>query len=102
MKTRDLIRIAHFSDLHYGNRTLDEAERCFGAAIDRATALGVDAAVISGDATDHALELHAPAVLRLLSQVRRLAEHCPVLVLQGTYSHEPPGALSVPSSPVPG
>jgi exonuclease SbcD len=33
--------------------------------------------------------------LRLLAQVRRLADHCPVLMLQGTWSHEPPGTLSV-------
>ena len=90
-----MIRIAHFSDLHYGTRTLAEADRCFGAAIDRAMALGVQAAVISGDATDHALDLHAPAAVRLAAQVRRLAEHCPVLMLQGTASHEPPGTLAV-------
>jgi len=90
-----MIRVAHFSDLHYGGRTLAEADRCFGAAIDRAIALGVDAAVISGDATDHALDLHAPAAWRLASQVRRLADHCPVLSLQGTFSHEPPGTLSM-------
>ena len=89
------MRIAHFSDLHYGTKTLVEADRCFGAAIDRAVALGVQAAVISGDATDHALDLHAPAAARLVAQVRRLADHCPVLMLQGTYSHEPPGTLSV-------
>ena len=90
-----MIRIAHFSDLHYGPKNLIEADRCFGAAIDRAVMLKVDAAVISGDATDHALDLHAPAALRLLAQVRRLADHCPVLMLQGTFSHEPPGVLAV-------
>jgi exonuclease SbcD len=63
--------------------------------VDRAIELAVDVAVISGDATDHALDLHAPAALRLLAQVRRLADHCPVLMLQGTWSHEPPGTLSV-------
>ncbi|PND34751.1 metallophosphatase family protein [Achromobacter pulmonis] len=89
------MRIAHFSDLHYGTKTLAEADRCFGAAIDQAAALGAEAAVISGDATDHALDLHAPASARLAAQVRRLADHCPVLMLQGTYSHEPPGTLSV-------
>lgn len=89
------MRIAHFSDLHYGAKTLAEADRCFGAAIDRAVALGVQAAVISGDATDHALDLHAPAAARLVAQVRRLADHCPVLLLQGTYSHEPPGTLAL-------
>jgi exonuclease SbcD len=90
-----MIRIAHFSDLHYGTKNLPEADRCFGAAIDRAIALGVGAAVLSGDATDHGLDLHAPAAERLLAQVRRLADHCPVLMLQGTFSHEPPGTLAI-------
>lgn len=89
------LRVAHLSDLHYGPRHLEEADRCFSAAVDRAIELGVDVAVISGDATDHALDLHAPAALRLLAQVRRLANQCPVLMLQGTWSHEPPGTLSV-------
>ena len=55
------IRVAHFSDLHYGPKNLAEAERCFGDAIDQAIALRAQAAVISGDATDHAMDLHAPA-----------------------------------------
>ena len=90
-----MIRIAHFSDLHYGTKNRVEADRCFGAAIDRAIALGVEAAVLSGDATDHALDLHAPAAERLFAQVRRLADHCPVLMLQGTFSHAPPGTLAI-------
>jgi exonuclease SbcD len=90
-----MIRIAHFSDLHYGTKNLAEADRCFGAAIDRAIALGAEAAVLSGDATDHGLDLHAPAAERLVAQVRRLADHCPVLMLQGTFSHEPPGTLAI-------
>lgn len=89
------MRVAHFSDLHYGAATLEEADRCFGAAIDRAIAEDVEAAVISGDATDHGLDLHEPATRRLCAQVRRLADHCPVLMLQGTFSHEPPGTLAV-------
>ena len=90
-----MIRIAQFSDLHYGDRHLAEADRCFTYAVERAIAMKVDAAVISGDATDHVLDLHAPAVARLAHNVRRLAEHCPVLMLQGTYSHEPPGTLAI-------
>ncbi|MES2091227.1 MAG: metallophosphatase family protein [Pseudomonadota bacterium] len=90
-----MIRIAHFSDLHYGPKNLIEADRCFGAGIDQAIALGVQAAVLSGDSTDHALDLHSPAAERLVAQVRRLADHCPVLMLQGTFSHEPPGTLSI-------
>ncbi|MCU6435242.1 metallophosphatase family protein [Undibacterium sp. Jales W-56] len=90
-----MIRIAQFSDLHYSGKHLAEADRCFSHAIERAIALKVDAAVISGDSTDHALDMHAPAALRLASNIRRLAEHCPILMLQGTYSHEPPGTLAL-------
>ena len=89
------IRIAHFSDLHYAPETLFEVDRCFSGAVDAAIDRGVDAAVISGDATDHAQNLHSPAVDALARQVRRLADHCPVLILQGTFSHEPPGTLNV-------
>jgi exonuclease SbcD len=87
--------IAQFSDLHYATNTLTEVDRCFGYAIDRAIEAGVEAAVISGDATDHALELHAPAVEALARRLQQLAQQCPVLLLQGTYSHEPPGTLGV-------
>lgn len=90
-----MIRGAHFSDLHYANATLPEVDRCFSFAVDQAIARGVDFAVISGDSTDHALEVHAPAVEALARQLRRLADHCPVLMLQGTFSHEPPGTLNV-------
>lgn len=86
---------AHFSDLHYAAATLDEVDRCFTFAVDAAIEYGVDFAVISGDSTDHALDIHAPAVAALAQNVRRLADHCPVLMLQGTFSHEPPGTLNV-------
>jgi len=90
-----MIRVAHFSDLHYAGATLAEVDRCFSFAVDAAIARGVDCAVLSGDSTDHALEVHAPAVEALARNIRRLADHCPVLMLQGTFSHEPPGALNV-------
>lgn len=89
------IRIAHFSDLHYAPETLYEVDRCFSHAVDAAIEQGVDAAVISGDALDHAQNVHSPAVDALARNVRRLADHCPVLILQGTYSHEPPGTLNI-------
>lgn len=95
MTAQRVLRVAHFSDLHYGPRNLAEADRCFGAAIQRAADIGVDVAVISGDSTDHALDLHSPSATALVSRVRRLADRCPVLMLQGTWSHEPPGTLSV-------
>src|SRR3989442_1678894 len=92
---RITMRVAHFSDLHYAGTTLTEVDRCFSFAVEAAIARGVDCAVISGDSTDHALEVHAPAVEALARNIRRLADHCPVLMLHGTFSHEPPGALNV-------
>ena len=89
-----MIRVGHFSDLHYSAKNLEEADRCFGFAVGEAIRGGIDVAVLSGDATDHSLEMHNPAVERLARQVARLADHCPVLMLQGTFSHEPPGTLA--------
>jgi DNA repair protein SbcD/Mre11 len=43
--------------------------------------------VISGDSTDHELDLHCPAVEALAKRIKQLADHCPVFMLQGTYSH---------------
>lgn len=88
-----MIKIAHFSDLHYGPKNLEEADRCFDTAVSNAIASGVDCAIITGDSTDHALDAHQPVVRALAQQVQRLADHCPVLMLQGTFSHEPPGFL---------
>ena len=90
-----MIRIAQFSDLHYSAKNLVEADRCFSYAVDRAIALKVDVAVVAGDSTDHALDFHAPAVERLARNIRRLADNCPVLMVQGTFSHEPPGTLAM-------
>lgn len=89
------MKIAQLSDLHFGSRTLEEAQRCTEHAVDAALAQGAECAVISGDATDHAVAAHAPALTSLARMVRRLADHMPVLMLQGTYSHEPPGTLNV-------
>ncbi|PCE30328.1 metallophosphoesterase family protein [Burkholderia ubonensis] len=87
------MKIAHFSDLHYSPGNLDEADRCFSYAVETAIARQADVAVISGDSTDHRLDAHSPALHALAKQVHRLAQAMPVLMLQGTFSHEPPGTL---------
>jgi exonuclease SbcD len=53
----------------------------------------MDVAVISGDSTDHRLDAHAPALNRLAWNINHLSLSMPVLMLQGTFSHEPPGTL---------
>ena len=87
------LHIAHMSDLHFCPKNLVESDRTFGFAVDDAIRRNVRAAVITGDSTDHALDAHEPALLALARQLKRLADHCPVLMLQGTFSHEPPGLL---------
>lgn len=87
------VKVAHMSDLHYSSENLQEADRCFTAAVTQAIQAKVDCAIITGDSTDHALDAHQPALRALARQIQRLADTCPVLMLQGTFSHEPQGFL---------
>ncbi|MCU6502010.1 hypothetical protein LPN04_29880 [Rugamonas sp. A1-17] len=87
--------IFHASDLHYSPTNLVEADRCFGFAVEDAIARGVQVAIIGGDSTDHRLEAHSPVFLRLAKRIKQLADHCPVFMLQGTFSHEPEGMLHI-------
>ncbi|WP_316157427.1 metallophosphatase family protein [Cupriavidus sp. BIC8F] len=89
------LRLGHFSDLHYSPSHLAEADRCFGFAVDDAIASACQVGVVSGDSTDHRLDAHTPALSALARQIHRLSAHMPVLLLQGTYSHEPPGTLDL-------
>ncbi|KAI3602925.1 Exonuclease SbcD (plasmid) [Cupriavidus necator H850] len=91
----DSLRLAHFSDLHYSPGNLAEAERCFGFAVDDAIASGCHIGVVSGDSTDHRLDAHTPALSALARRIHLLSARMPVLMLQGTYSHEPPGTLNL-------
>src|SRR5258708_19641994 len=87
------LNIAHFCDLHYAPDNLVESDRCFSFAVGDAIANGAQVGVISGDSTDHRLDAHAPSLNALATQVHRLANAMRVLMLQGTFSHEPPGTL---------
>jgi len=87
------MRIAHLSDLHFCPKHLTQVDACMAHAIDTARCAEAELAVITGDSTDHALDAHSPAFAALAKRLRQLADHCPVLLLQGTFSHEPPGLL---------
>lgn len=89
------LRIAHLSDIHYCDRYLEEVDRCMVAAIDYLSATPVDAIVLSGDTFDHRLEQNSPALLAALLRVQMLADIAPVLILQGTLSHDAPHAIDV-------
>lgn len=89
------MRVAQMSDIHYSPEFLTEVNRCFTFAVDEAIKQACHAAVISGDLFDHRVDLHSPAVAAVCEQVKRLADHMPVLILQGTFSHDVPGSLDV-------
>lgn len=90
-----MLKILHASDLHYSPGNLVEADRCFGHAVEQAIAHDVAVAMLTGDLTDHALDGHSPALLVLAKRIKQLADHCPVFLLQGTFSHEPVGLLKM-------
>jgi len=89
------MKIAHISDLHYSPEHLEEVDRCVEFALSKASDSECDCAVISGDLFDHRIELHQPAVSILTARIRDLVEYMPVLILQGTFSHDTPGSLDV-------
>lgn len=90
-----MIRVVHLADLHYCPKHLTWVDRAMEHAVDLAIAERADLAVIAGDSFDHALSVHEPAVAAYVRQVVRLAEAMPVVVLQGTFSHDRPGSLDL-------
>lgn len=89
------VKVLQISDLHYSKETLDQIDRCFEYALNQARQAAVDLIAITGDATDYRLEINSPAFIRLAQRIREATDIAPVLMLQGTYSHEPPGSLNV-------
>jgi exonuclease SbcD len=89
------MKLLHIADLHYGPRHLAWIEKAMSHAVDTAIAEKCDLAVIAGDSFDHALSTHDPAFVAYVRQVVRLAGEMTVVVLQGTFSHDRPGALDV-------
>ncbi len=65
------------------------------SSVSAAISEGVDAAIIAGDLTDHKQDAHSTGLQRLMHGISRLADHCPVLILQGTFLHDYPGTLSI-------
>ena len=86
------MRIFHAADIHFCDKYLDEVTRCFNYAIDQADA---DCALLTGDLFDGRLEQNSPALMAAVDAVRKLADKMPVLILQGTFSHDAPGALDL-------
>jgi len=90
------VKLAHISDIHFGPEALTEVRKCAASVVESlSSADAVDAILLSGDLFDHRMEAHTPAFREALRWVKALAEVAPVLVLQGTFSHDVPGMLDV-------
>lgn len=89
------INIGHISDLHYSDNNLKEADKCVGFSVEKCIEENVEVFFITGDSIDHRLDAHSPALMALMRRVKQMADHCPVFILQGTFSHEPPGFINV-------
>lgn len=85
--------ILHMSDLHYCDKHLEGVDRCTRYAIEYGIKEGCNLAVISGDLFDSSMEWHSAAAIAALDAVRTLADKMPVVILQGTFSHDHIGSL---------
>lgn len=88
------MKIFHAADIHYCLKHLEWVDKAFNMAIDNAIEQKAEVAVIAGDLFDKATQLHDPSSDACFKAIKRLANHMPVLVLQGTFSHDKPGSLS--------
>lgn len=89
------VSICHTGDLHFSPDNLEEAERCFDQLICDQSLNPPTVFVINGDSTDHRLDVHSKAFLSLAKRVKQLSDLAPVVLLQGTYSHEPVGTIEI-------
>lgn len=88
------MKALHLADLHYCGKHLEHVDAAVEHAIEAGVAAGCQVAIIAGDSFDAAVSMHEPAVDVFMGRVRSLADRMPVLVLQGTFSHDRPGSLS--------
>lgn len=92
-QTKGLVRVMHVSDLHFSVKHAAEAARTLIYAAKKAIKEKADCFIVTGDSTDHAMQMQSPVVRELARIIKGVAQHMPVLMLQGTFSHEPPGFL---------
>lgn len=91
------MRVLHFSDQHFAPKTLDKVQPCVDFLLGEARSLSprLDAIVLTGDLTDHAIDAHSPALAAAAKTVKECADIAPTIVLQGTFSHEPRGVVDL-------
>jgi|SRR5450830_179144 len=94
-ETMKALNIFHFGDCHYSQQNLEESDRCVGHLVECAQNEIPDVIALTGDSTDHRLEAHSSALRALALRIKQCSEIAPTILLQGTYSHEPPGTIEM-------
>lgn len=89
------VSICHTGDLHFSPENLVESETCFDQIFHDQSANPPTVFLINGDSTDHRLDVHSKAFLSLAKRIKHLSDLAPVILLQGTYSHEPVGTIEI-------
>lgn len=87
------MKILHTGDLHFSVKPdkLAETIRTTDYILATLETSPVDVAIVAGDSVDEydgPIRLDSPTARAAISFVRRLAEHCPVLIIRGTHSHD--------------
>ena len=89
------MRIAQLSDIHYCDKFLEEVDGCMQFAIDALSKSEPSLIVLSGDTFDHKLDQNSPALFAAIEAVSQLGNIAPVLILQGTLSHDSPNSIGI-------
>ncbi len=92
-----MIRVIHIGDEHLGGAYPEKAAQSFEFLTNQlwedqsSAAFNPDLIVSTGDLTDRPLHVHSEHLRPFLNFVK--AAQCPIVLLQGTPSHEPLGAI---------
>ncbi len=87
------MKILHLADLHYCAKHYHHVDKAVREALRIAIHEGCTLAVIAGDILEHEIGAHEDAFRTLLETTVEIAHHMPLVILQGTYSHDRLGSL---------
>lgn len=89
------VRILHTADFQYQRALLNYRDLASAFVADTARAHRCSLIILAGDFWDHSLALEDAVVSAGIRAVQGLAGAAPVLILQGTRSHDIPGSLDI-------
>jgi len=89
------MKIIHTGDIHECPTNQDEVDVVMAALLLEAERDRPDAFVFAGDLFESGVLLHSTTTDKAVKHITAFASIAPVLLLQGTFSHDAPGSLNV-------